>query len=88
LPENIAPTIWFWFATSHLVGLIGLLLVALLALSPNSHRHLFPTALSMPFYWPLAAIACWRACIEAVFAPFYWAKTDHGQSVQQNSPSG
>lgn len=74
----VPQTVWFWFVTSHLIGLAGLALVAARALFPRSHRHLLPIVLTMPFYWPLGALASWRALAESFFAPFYWAKTEHG----------
>ncbi len=33
----------------------------------------------MHFYWPLAAIASWKAFAELLSRPFYWDKTPHGQ---------
>ncbi|RMD47207.1 MAG: glycosyltransferase [Alphaproteobacteria bacterium] len=32
----------------------------------------------MPFYWPLATVAVWRALAEIVWRPFRWDKTEHG----------
>lgn len=40
-------------------------------------------ALTMPFYWPLASIAAYRALFELVFRPHHWAKTAHGVSARQ-----
>ncbi len=74
VPERI----WFWFAASHFAGLIGLVLVAARALMTPRHRNLLPVLLTMPIYWPLGAIASWRALVESLVAPFYWAKTEHG----------
>ena len=42
-----------------------------------SHARAAPT---MPFYWPLASIAAYRALFELIFRPHHWAKTDHGSS--------
>ncbi len=75
--------IWFWFVTSHLTGLIGSLLVAARALAPKTHRRLALFTLSMPLYWPLGAIASWRALFESFLIPFYWAKTEHGTAHEE-----
>ncbi len=77
----IPPSAWYWLKTSHLVGLGALVLVALRALLPKTHRHLIFIALTMPLYWPLGAIASWRALAESFVAPYYWAKTEHGKHL-------
>jgi glycosyltransferase XagB len=69
-----------------LLGLAGLFLVAevtnltisLCALRARDHRGLRPWVLMLPFYFPLAAIAAWKALIEMGASPFYWDKTAHG----------
>ena len=69
-----------------LFGLVGLFLVAevtnltinLCALRARDHRGLRPWVLMLPFYFPLAAIAAWKALIEMGASPFYWDKTAHG----------
>lgn len=42
-------------------------------------------ALTMPFYWPLASIAAYRALFELIFRPHHWAKTAHGVSARQRA---
>lgn len=44
-----------------------------------SHARAAPT---MPFYWPLASIAAYRALFELIFRPHYWSKTTHGVSAR------
>jgi glycosyltransferase XagB len=69
-----------------LVGLAGLFLVAevtsltinLCALRSRDHRGLRPWVLMLPVYFPLAAVAAWKALIEMGASPFYWDKTAHG----------
>jgi hypothetical protein len=34
--------------------------------------------LVLPFYWPLGAVAAYRAITEIFTRPFYWHKTEHG----------
>lgn len=40
-------------------------------------------ALTMPFYWPLASLAAYRAAFELILRPHHWAKTAHGLSRRQ-----
>ena len=39
---------------------------------------MLPWVCALPFYWPLGALAAWRAIAEIFYAPFHWHKTDHG----------
>jgi len=40
-------------------------------------------ALTMPFYWPLASLAAYRAVFELILRPHHWAKTAHGLSLRR-----
>ncbi|MEL7165570.1 MAG: glycosyltransferase [Pseudomonadota bacterium] len=60
-------------------GVLNLLINAL-AVSGPRHRHLMPWVLTMPFYFPLAAFASYKALFELVTAPFFWDKTRHGRA--------
>lgn len=42
------------------------------------HRHLRPWVPTLHFYFPLAALAAWKALYEVIVRPFWWDKTDHG----------
>ncbi|MFO1175524.1 MAG: glycosyltransferase, partial [Paracoccaceae bacterium] len=42
------------------------------------HRHLIPWVPTLHFYFPLGALASYKALWEAVRQPFYWDKTSHG----------
>ncbi|MEL6885593.1 MAG: glycosyltransferase [Pseudomonadota bacterium] len=55
--------------------------IAALAVSGKAHRHLLPWILAMPLYFPLGALAAYKALYELVAAPFYWDKTHHGSSL-------
>ncbi len=69
-----------------LAGLAGLFLLSevtnltinLFALHSRDHRSLRPWVLMLPLYFPLAALAGWKALIEMGVSPFYWDKTAHG----------
>ncbi|WP_415920064.1 glycosyltransferase family 2 protein [Tateyamaria sp. SN6-1] len=50
-----------------------------LAVSGRQHRHLLPWILTLPLYFPLAALASYKALYELVADPFYWDKTQHGR---------
>jgi len=65
-----------------LFGLVAgnalLIFLSLLAPLRRGWLALVPYALTVPLYWLLISLAAWRALIEFVFRPFYWAKTPHG----------
>ncbi|MCE8006825.1 glycosyltransferase [Aestuariivita sp.] len=64
------------FFVTELVNLI----VALIAVSSNEHRFLMPWAVTLPVYFPLGALAGYKALYEVMAKPFYWDKTQHGHS--------
>ncbi|WP_147103957.1 glycosyltransferase [Tateyamaria sp. syn59] len=68
-------TIFFIFAE------ILNLTIGIMAVSDRNHRHLVPWVLTLPFYFPLAAVASYKALYEMVCAPFYWDKTQHGTAT-------
>jgi cellulose synthase/poly-beta-1,6-N-acetylglucosamine synthase-like glycosyltransferase len=71
-----------------LLGVAGLFLVAeftnivlgSVAVSGSRHRWLIPWVPTLHFYWPLGAIASYKALWEVVTRPFFWDKTAHGLS--------
>ena len=56
------------------------ILVGVMALAPNRHRGLWLWLPTMHFYFPLASIAAYKGIWELISRPFYWDKTEHGQS--------
>ncbi|SEO01725.1 hypothetical protein SAMN04490248_10146 [Salinihabitans flavidus] len=60
-------------------------LVALFAISRQGRGRLMPWVITMPFYFPMATVAAYKALLELVVAPFYWDKTDHGQTPEGQS---
>lgn len=46
---------------------------------------LTPWVLTLPFYYPLGVIAAYKAAWELLRAPFYWDKTRHGVSPEDES---
>lgn len=53
----------------------------------GGHRDLWLWTPLMHLYWPLGTIAMWKALYELVFSPFYWDKTDHGHSLEDDQPT-
>lgn len=51
------------------------------AVSKPGHRHLLAWVPTLHFYYPLGAIAAYKALYELIFRPFYWDKTQHGHSL-------
>lgn len=52
------------------------------------HRHLRPWVPFMIVYFPMAALAAWKAILEILARPYYWDKTDHGIFASTLLPSG
>ena len=66
------------FGASMLLGPTVMLATALVALHDSGRLRLLPWVLTLPFYWPLGALAAYRAIAEVFYAPFHWQKTEHG----------
>ena len=64
---------WFFFC-SEIINL-G---ISMVAVSRREHRHLMAYVLTLPLYFPMAAISAYKAMKEIVVEPFYWDKTEHG----------
>lgn len=76
--SEISPIIWGLFFTSMIGGQIIMLGVAFRAVRGKSRRHLMPYVLTLGLYWPLGALAAYKAIFEVFYKPFYWDKTSHG----------
>ena len=74
LPGNTWTVLVWMFVGSEII----LTLTGMFAVSGRNHRHLMAWVLTMPFYWPLATFAAYKAMYEVLFAPFFWDKTRHG----------
>ncbi len=66
------------FLASMLAGQAVMLATALIAARDSGHRGLIGWVLALPFYWPLGAVAAYRAIGEIFTRPFHWHKTEHG----------
>lgn len=83
IPISALPAgLWWLFAGTLALGQFVMLGAMVLATWRKSKRHLIPFFLALPFYWPMGTIAVYKAIAELVFAPFYWDKTPHGISQE------
>ena len=58
-----------------------MLATAVIAARDARRPGLLPWVLALPIYWPLGAVAAWRALGEIFTRPSYWHKTEHGVSL-------
>ncbi|MEO1503837.1 MAG: glycosyltransferase [Pseudomonadota bacterium] len=75
-------------AATLTIGQIAILATAVIALRRRGLRWLAPWVLAMPFYWPLGAIAAYKALWELIVRPFYWDKTEHGVTHFEDASPG
>jgi hypothetical protein len=78
LGAQVANFMMWFFLWSELCNLA----ISMVAVSQREHRHLMPYVLTLPFYFPMGAMAAAKALKELVAAPFYWDKTEHGISLK------
>jgi cellulose synthase/poly-beta-1,6-N-acetylglucosamine synthase-like glycosyltransferase len=67
-----------FMAWAFLASAIINLCISMVAVSRKEHRHLMIYVLTLPFYFPMAALSAYKALKEMVVEPFYWDKTQHG----------
>ncbi len=67
----------FVFASMS-AGQVIMALIALIAARDAGRWRLIPWIPLLLVYWPLGAVAAYRALIEIFTAPFLWHKTEHG----------
>lgn len=53
--------------------------LAALSAADRDRRFLLKWALTLPLYFPLAAVAAYKGLWEVVTRPFWWDKTEHGR---------
>ncbi len=78
------PLVVAYFA-SMVLGQAVMLSIAAIAARDSGRPGLLPWVLALPFYWPLGAIAAYRAVGEIFTRPFHWHKTEHGSSDPLNN---
>jgi cellulose synthase/poly-beta-1,6-N-acetylglucosamine synthase-like glycosyltransferase len=75
----------FAFFGSMITGQAVMLVIAFIAARDAGRRRLLPWIVTLPLYWPLGALAAYRAVAELFYAPFLWHKTEHGMAAGQAS---
>lgn len=75
----------FVYALSGLFLLTELIviIIGLIAVSSPNRRFLMRWVPTMMFYFPLAAVAAYKALYELMFKPYYWDKTQHGHAQSE-----
>jgi hypothetical protein len=76
MPPMALTTLIAFFIASELSNLAA----QFLAVSGPKHRWLAIWVPTLHLYYPLAALAAWRALADIVVRPFFWDKTEHGVS--------
>ncbi len=77
--QTLLPPAAFWgFAGLFVATEVAALAIAWVALGRAGKRGLWPWALSLQLYFPLATIAAYKGLLELTWKPFYWDKTAHG----------
>jgi hypothetical protein len=80
-----------WFALScfiFLVGYGGPAALAVAGLSRLGRADLIPVQVLLPIYWMLHSLAGLRALHELITRPYFWAKTQHGETRLTRQRSG
>lgn len=70
------------FIASEVVTIV----LGLFAVQDRERRFLMPWVPTMHAYFPLAAIASYKAFHEILMKPFYWDKTSHGLHDESREP--
>ena len=78
LGGQIAQTMLWVFIVTEVINLS----ISMAAVAGPRHRHLMLYVLTLPLYFPMAALSAYKALKEMVFEPFYWDKTQHGVTSQ------
>ena len=74
LPANSTPPLLALLLYAGMIN-IG---TGLLATRGRGHRHLMAWVPSLVFYFPLGALASYKALWELATDPYFWDKTQHG----------
>ncbi len=78
------------FIASMVAGQAIMLAIAATAASDTGRKRLLLIVPTLMFYWPLGAVAAYRAIGEVFSRPSYWHKTEHGLDPYQmaSGPAG
>ncbi|MEO9611897.1 MAG: glycosyltransferase family 2 protein [Nitratireductor sp.] len=76
--ETLGPEIVWSLAIFFISAEALNIIIGMLAVSNRHHRHLLGWVPTLVFYFPLGALASYKAFYELLVKPFYWDKTQHG----------
>ena len=74
----MSPGLENWLLFTFVLAEILNISVGAWAVRGKDHRHLIPWVPTLNLYFPLGALAGWKAIYEVIVKPFYWDKTTHG----------
>lgn len=81
--EALFPAPWYYFAlASWLLGNAATVYTGVLSIRAAGRDELLLSALLVPFYWVLMAVAAIKAGVQLVRDPSFWEKTAHGLDDQ------
>jgi ABC-type multidrug transport system permease subunit len=63
-----------------LTGFFLQILQAFIAVRKNKWKNMWLSIVIFPFYWLLHSIASFKALWQLITKPFYWEKTNHGET--------
>lgn len=82
LPHPLAGVLpgWVYYAAGgfFLLAEVVNILIGMMGATLTGKPHLRRWVPTLHIYYPLAAIATYKALVEMILRPFYWDKTDHG----------
>lgn len=87
IQSAVSPTAFYLLTGTFLVSELVTLVVGIVALKTSNHRGLWKWVPTLHFYFPLASIAAYKGVWELISKPFYWDKTTHGHSDNQDRNS-
>ena len=75
---GLSGPVWTMFWISLPLGQLVMITAIAIAVRAPPKTRLIPWIVTLPLYWPLGALAAYRALLELFFNPFHWHKTEHG----------
>ncbi|MBN9888450.1 glycosyltransferase [Pelagibaca abyssi] len=79
-PQGLQALLWGFLGAEAISLLVGIA-----AVSRSPHAGLLPWVPTLFLYFPLGAIAAYKAAWELLTRPFFWDKTMHGKSAPDHA---
>ncbi len=76
----VSPGVVMAVAVLFVLAELIVICIGLVAVSAPERRFLMRWVPTLMFYFPLAAVAAYKALYELVMRPYYWDKTQHGKA--------